>query len=107
MNERSYEISRRQRLIEVLAAEAFALVTAGEYTPQGAVNAAMHTYRGSVLDQRTALFGPVIKEVRRLVQEADKRKTEDWDTFLSGAASFERQLLSDFDGEDRPCEPSV
>ena len=62
--------SKRQQLIHVLAEEATKLVLSGEFTAEGAVNAAMKTNQGDVLDQRRALYGSTIAEVRRRVKRA-------------------------------------
>lgn len=75
MNEQNRE-SRRQRLIHALAEEAVKLVVSGQFNEQGAVNAAMNTFRNDVLDQRKKLFGPVIKEVRNRLKQAASQNTK-------------------------------
>jgi hypothetical protein len=108
MNERSPEISRRQRLIDVLATEATALVLNHGHSPRSAINAAMNTYRGDVLDQRQALFGPVIQAVERSIQAEAARKDASQKrrhaADLRYARMHEENLLKGFDGEDRPFD---
>lgn len=114
MNERTPEHSRRARLIDVLAAEATALVLNWGHTPAGAINAAMNTYKGDVLDQRRAIFAFVEKEVKKRILaeqvQEEKRKhiaaEQERRALLPSAILHEQQLLRGFDGEDTPCEPS-
>lgn len=104
--------SKKQRLIAMLAEKAMAFVNNSGSTEREAVSAVMNTYSGDVLDQRKALFGPVIKEVRRCIAVDQARiaagQQRMRDKFMADAAANEEQLSAGFDGDYRPfgVEPS-